>query len=219
MPAAWDRLADATQPQAVSGSLSIITLGQVHAEDLTALSPYFRKLEQLVLDVAPLVELSSHRAEFNRAIDAASNDWVLVVREREIVDDALAGEIAEATSAAKARGFRIRSVPIYCGQPLRIGLEEGEVRLLHRRYYMRYANKGEWQQLSIQGTVMRLNNVLRSISFDTAAAHREQLARTAVPHSGLRRMLLFLRYAASAGTIDRNTLRYLWIEAAFDQTS
>ncbi len=217
MPTAWDRLADATQPEIVSGSLSIITLGHVHSEDLTALSPHFHKLEQLVLDAPPFDELAKHRAEFNRAIDVARSDWVLVVREREIIDDALAKEIAEAAGEAKARGFRIRSVPFYCGKPLRIGAEEGEVRLFHRRYYMRYANKGDWQQLTIQGTVVRLKNILRSMSFDSAEAHREQLARTAVPHSKLRQLLLFLRYAASARTLDRGTLRYLWIEAGFDQ--
>src|SRR5512140_1032419 len=107
MNSKWDRLADAVAPAAVAGTLSIVTLGHVHAEDLTALSPHFGKLEQLVLDVPPRDELAAHRAEFNRAIDAASGDWVLIVREREVVDDALATEIANAVNAAKARGFRI----------------------------------------------------------------------------------------------------------------
>ncbi len=213
---AWDRLADATQPQAVAGGLSIVTLGHVHAEELTALTPHFQKLEQLVLEIPPRDALAQHRAELNRAIDAATNDWILILREREIVDDALAKEIAGAINDGKARGFRVRSIPFYCGQPLRIG-EEGEVRLFHRRYYMRYANKGEWQQLMIQGTVVRLSNILRSDSFPSVEAHREQLARSGVRHSSLRRLLLFIRYAAGARTLDRNTLRYLWTESAFDQ--
>jgi hypothetical protein len=218
MPTAWDRLADATQPQAAAGALSIITLGHVHADDLTALTSHFSRLEQLVLDIPPQDEISKHRVELNRAIDASSNDWMLIVREREVVDDALAKEIGEAANAAQARGFRIRSVPFYCGAALRIGGEEGEVRLFHRRYYMRYANKGEWQQLAIQGTVVRLTNILLSNSFESAEAHREHLVRAgAVPHSPLRRLLLFLRYAVAAGTLDRNTLRYLWIDAGFDQ--
>jgi hypothetical protein len=91
-----------------------------------------------------------------------------------------------------------------------ISAEEGELRLFHRRHFLR---RGE---LSVQGTVVRLKNVLRSISFDSYAAHREQLAKTGVPHSGLRHLLLFIRYAFSARTFDANTLRYLWIEAAFD---
>lgn len=216
MPRAWDRLADALQPQNAVIGLSIVTLGHVHAEELAALTPHFQSLEQLVLDVPGRDPLAKHRAEFNRAVDAAANDWMLVIRERETIDDSLAAEIAQAAAGAKARGFRIRSVPFYCGRPLRIGGEEGEVRLFHRRYYVRFANKGEWQQLAIQGTVVRLENILRSMSFDSPAAHREQLSRTAVPHSGLRRVLLFVRYLAEARTLDANTIRYLWIEAGFD---
>jgi hypothetical protein len=116
VPAAgWDRLADATGPQNVAQQLSVVTLGHVHLEDIDALTPHFRKVEQLVLDVAPRDELSKHRAELNRAIDAATGDWILIVREREAIDDALAREIAAATAAGKARGFRIRSVPFYVG--------------------------------------------------------------------------------------------------------
>jgi hypothetical protein len=206
----WDRLADATKPEAASGTLSIITLGHVHTEDLTALAPHFTKLEQLVLDVAPRDDLAQHRAELNRAVDAASGDWVLVVREREVVDDALAREIASAIAAALARGFRIRALVVYAGKPLRLTPDDGELRLFHRRYFLR---RGE---VAVQGTVVRLTNVLRAVSFDSPAAHREQLSKSGVPHSGLRHVLLFIRYAIGARTLDANTLRYLWIEAAYD---
>src|SRR4029077_17368110 len=97
--------------------LSIVALGHVHAEALTALTPHFTRLEQLVLDIAPRDPLTKHRAELNRAVDAATDDWILVVRAREVVDDALAKEIADAMSAAKAWGFRIRSTPLYAGKP------------------------------------------------------------------------------------------------------
>ena len=215
MPTAWDRLTDATTaPSALQ--LSIITLGHVHVDDIEKLTPHFAKIEQLVLDIAPRDPLSKHRAELNRAIDAASSDWVLIVREREVVDPALAQEIAAAAAAAKARGFRIRSVPFYAGKPLHIGRDPGEVRLFHRRYYLRYADKGEWTELMIQGAVVRLHNVLRSITFESADAHREYLAKSGVPHSSLRRALLFLRYAVSSRAMDANTWRYLWIEAGYD---
>lgn len=191
--------------------LGVITLGHVHAEELEPLTRHFEQLEQLVLDVAPRVPLAEHRAELNRAVDAATADWLLIVREREVVDEPLAIEVAEVAEAAKAWGFRVRSIPIYAGKPLLLGAEEGELRLFHRRHLLR---RGE---LSVQGTVVRLKNALRSISFDSYAAHREQLAKTGVPHSGLRHLLLFVRYALGARTLDRNTLRYLWIEAGFDQ--
>ncbi len=196
---------------------SIITLGHVHEQDLVALTPHCARIEQLVLDLNPRDALSLHRAEFNRAIDAATEDWILIVREREVVDEALAREIVDAAGAAKAWGFRIRTTPIYAGKPLRVHAGEGEVRLFHKRHYMRYANKGEWDELSIQGTVVRLQNTFHAVTFDSAAAHHEHLARTRVPHSSVRRVLLFLRDAIATRTVDAGTLRYIWIEAGFDR--
>lgn len=213
--AAWDRLADATQRPAAQ-PLSIVTLGHVHTEALVALTPHFSRIEQLVLDIPPQDPLSRHRAEFNRAVDAATADWVLVLRERETIGEALAIEIATAAADAKARGFRIRSIPLYRGQPLRIGSGEGEVRLFHRRYYLRFANKGEWPEIMVQGSVVRLAQALNPVTFASAEEHWKHLAERAAPHSRLRRALLFARYAMANGTRDRNTLRYLWIEAAFD---
>jgi hypothetical protein len=90
------------------------------------------------------------------------------------------------------------------------------VRLFHRRYYLRHANKEEWREIQIQGTVVRLHEPLRSVSFATAAEHRQYLERTAVPHSALRRALLFAHDAVVTRARDSNTLRYLWIEAGFD---
>jgi hypothetical protein len=196
--------------------LSVIALGDIHAEDLQPLTTKFEHIEQLVLDIPPRDPLSKHRAEFNRAVDAATADWMLVIREREMVDEALAQELFEAASAAKARGFRVRAVPYYAGQPLRVSRDEGEVRLFHRRNYMRYANKGEWDEITVQGSVVRLANALRSVTFATADEHRAHLASKAAPHSIVRRVLLFASYAIATRARDANTLRYLWIEAGFD---
>ncbi len=196
--------------------LAIITLGHVHTEDLAPLTLLFEHIEQLVLDIPPRDELSQHRAEFNRAIDAASTDWILIVREREMIDDALAEEIAKATSDVQARGFRIRSVPFYAGKPLRLGNASGEVRLFHRRFYMRFANKGQWDELMIQGTVVRLVNALHSVTFATSEEHRAHLAERGTRSSVARRVLTFVRHALGTRARDRNTLRYLWIEAGYD---
>ena len=146
----------------------------------------------------------------NRAVDAATDDWLLIIREREVVDDAIAREITDAMRAQTAWGFRIRSIPMYAGKPLRIGVTDGELRLFHRRHLLR---RGE---LGVQGTVVRLNNVLRSMSFDTVAAHREYLEKNGVPHSLLRRLLLFAHHVVVTRAHDANTIRYLWIEAGFD---
>jgi hypothetical protein len=196
--------------------LSIIALGDVHAEHLQPLTTRFEHIEQLVLDIAPRDPLARHRAEFNRAVDAASADWVLILRERENIDEALAQEIFDAASAAKARGFRIRSVPFYAGKPLHVGRDDGEVRLFHRRNYLRYANKGEWDEVTVQGSVVRLSNALQSLTFATADEHHAHLAAKASPQSALRRLLRFVSYAVATKARDANTLRYLWIEAGFD---
>ena len=196
--------------------LSIIALGHVHAEDLAPLTTRFTHIEQLVLDVPARDALSRHRAELNRAIDAGTADWLLIVRERETIDDALATEIAHAVSEAKARGFRIRAVPFYAGKPLRLEESTGEVRLFHRRHYLRHANKGAWEEITVQGSVVRLTNVLRSVTFATVDEHRAHLAAKAAPRSWLGRALLFMRYAIGTRAHDANTLRYLWIEASYD---
>jgi hypothetical protein len=197
--------------------LSIITLGHVHTEDLEPLTTIFEHLEQLVLDVPPRDDVAKHRAEFNRAVDAAGTDWILVIRERETIDPALGNEILQVMTDAKARGFRIRSIPFYCGKPLHLTRDQGgEVRLFHRRNYMRFANKGQWEEITVQGSVVRLANTFRSVTFATADEHRAHLAERAAPHSILRRALLFASYAIAMRARDANTLRYLWIEAAFD---
>lgn len=191
-------------------SISLLAVGHLPADAVAPLLARFDRIEVLELDVPPRDDLTAHRAELNRAVDAAENDWIVIVRERESVDEALAAEMAEAVGAAKAWGFRVRSVPFYAGKPLRIGPQGGELRLFQRRHFLR---RGE---LGVQGTVVRLAGALKSVTFESAEEHRQYLAKTAVPHSALRRALIFLRNAALTRARDANTLRYLWIEAAFD---
>ena len=193
-------------------NISLLAVGHLSAESVAPLIERFERIEVLELDIAPRDDLAKHRAELNRAVDAAGNDWIVVVRERESVGGALAAEIAEAVAAAKAWGFRVRAVPLYRGKPLRLGADAGELRLFHRRHFLR---RGE---VGVQGTVVRLENALESVTFASAAEHREYLAKTAVPHSALRRTLIFLRNALLTRARDANTLRYLWIEAAFDHS-
>jgi hypothetical protein len=193
-------------------TLSLIAVGHLPADAVAPLLAKFERIEVLELDVPPRDDLAAHRAELNRAVDAAGNDWIVIVRERESVGEALAAEIAEAVAAAKAWGFRIRTVPLYAGKPLRIGSQAGELRLFHRRHFIR---RGE---LAVQGTVVRLAAALQAVTFASSEEHRRYLAQTAVPHSSLRRTLIFVRNALLSGARDTNTMRYLWIEAAFDHS-
>jgi hypothetical protein len=189
--------------------LSVVTLGHVHTEDLVALTPHFEHIEQLVLDVAPRDPLDKHRAELNRAIDAATADWILIVREREVIDEPLAKEIVRVAGAGTAWGFRIRSVAWYAGKPLQIGAGGGELRLVHRRHLLR---RGE---LAVQGTVVRLETALRSVTFATPEEHRAFLTQKAAPRPAVRRVIVFAGYVLSTRAFDANTMRYLWTEAGF----
>ncbi len=198
--------------------LSIITLGHVHAEALVALAAHFTHLENLALDVPHGDVVSKHRAEFNRAVDASTADWILIVREHEFVDPGIAKEIGDTVAGAKAWGFRLRAVPYYSGAPLRLGGSGkggGEVRLFHKRHYIRFASKGEWDEIAIQGTIVRMSGEIRSVTFGSAVEHQAWLEKSASRRSPLARVALFARYAIAAATIDRSTLRYLWIEAGF----
>jgi hypothetical protein len=182
-------------------SLSVITHGHVHAEALEPLTRHLSRLEQVVTNLEPRVAIAEHRAEINRAIDAAANDWVLIMREREMIDERLAAEIA---GAGDAWGYRIRTTPMYAGRPLRIS-GDGELRLFHRRHLLRR----EW---NVEGPTIRFSNAFHAITFESAQQHREYLATHATPQSPVRRMMTFL---ANARTLDGNTLRYIWIEAGF----
>src|SRR5690349_15680319 len=100
--------------------LSVIALGHVHTDAIEPLTAHLTRLEQVITNLAPRVVLADARAELNRAVDAAAHDWILVLREREWVDTALAAEIAASMNTPDAWGFRIRVSPIYAGKPLRL---------------------------------------------------------------------------------------------------
>ena len=189
--------------------LSIITLGDVHAEDLAPLAEQFTHLEQLVLDVHPRDPLAKHHPEFNRALEASSGEWVLIVREREKVDVALAREIASVLQSGKR--FRIRTEVVYAGRPLRIPMGDGEVRLFSRMQNERMGEESGQAGLPV------LQNPLQAVTFASVPEHRAYLEKNYAPHSTVRRALLFLRDAIGLRTLDANTLRYIWTEAGFDK--
>ena len=186
-------------------NLSVVSLGHVHTESIEPLTRHLTALEQVVTNLAPRVRLADVRVELNRAIDAAAHDWILLMRERETVTAELAAEIASIPS--RAWGARIRTDVVYAGRPLRIR-DHGEIRLFHRRHLLR---RGE---VAVEGTVVRMRDAFQAITFASYQEHRAYLAEREVPHSTLRRLLIFLR---NARTFDANTLRYVWIEAGFDR--
>lgn len=201
----------------MSPALTILALGPLNSGSVDSLRAVASAVEVIELDLPPLSHLPASSAVLNRAIEAASYPWILVLRGGERISADLAAEIAHvAVEIPGSWGFRLRSVPYYAGRPLLLGdRSDGEIRLIHRRRCRFVAGKPE---VNVPGTIVRLQEPLRHQTFATPEEHRGFLAAEGVPHSFLRRLLLFTRNAIVSGALLRSpsTLRYLWIEAAFD---
>lgn len=203
--------------QRTTGSLSVLALGRIETGSIENLLQFFPHLEQVDSALPPDVALHAHAGAGNRAIDSCSHDWILILRERELVTTALAGELAAAVSdSPKAWGFRLVSELFYCGRPLRLGRAAGEVRFFHRRH-SRFDLRTEGREIRVQGTVIRIRSVLERRTFASTADHLRELQRGGIPHSLVRRLLIFGRNSIATGSISATALRYLWIEAGFDK--
>ncbi|HUF16605.1 MAG TPA: hypothetical protein VMS12_01025 [Thermoanaerobaculia bacterium] len=202
-----------------TGTLSIIALGRIESSSIEALQKFFPVIEQVDSGLSPDAALHAHKGAGNRAIDSCSHDWILILREREIVTPSLAGELAAAASESpRAWGFRLVSQLYYCGRPLRIGRSMGEVRFFHRRH-SRFDLRTEGLEIRVQGTVIRLRGAIERRTFASPADHLSHLQAGGVPHSLVRRLLIFIHNAVVTGSLWRSaaTLRYLWIEAGYDK--
>lgn len=200
-----------------SATLTVLGLGAVGADSIFSLHDRLASVQLVGLALKASSTLSEHPGTVNRAIDASDADWVMILREREVISDALAREIASALVPPRAWAFRIRSVPMYEGQALRLRTDDaGEIRLIQRRRARVDPATGTFR---ILGTVIRLESPLERLTFASAGEHRRYLEAFAVPHSTVRRVL---RFVAAVMTFrralgSRATLRYLWIESGFDQ--
>lgn len=201
-------------------SIGVIALGQVPVDAFAALKPFFDSVELMELDVPPRDRLLTHRGLIHHAIDASSAPWLLILRSRETIDADLAKEIDRAAvEIPRAWGYRIRTQPLYAGEPLCIDdAASGEIRLINRRH-ARFDKEGKEEEMRVHGTVVRLDAPLRAITFASTDEHKAWLAANGVPHSLLRRVLVFAHDALVTGAWFRSraTLRYLWLEAGFDR--
>lgn len=202
-------------------AISVFVMGRVFAADLEALGASFHPVEVVELNLDPAAPLGKHQSTLRSAVNAAASDWILLLRSGERIAGEVAGELADAAAdPPRAWGFRIRVQRLYCGRPLRLGDErEGEIRLFHRRH-ARFdpRDRGE---MNIEGAVIRLGGDLVRPTFESAAEHRAALSQRGVPHSLVRRILLFARATVANGALwkGRTSLRYLWIEAGWDKDS
>jgi hypothetical protein len=195
-------------------TISVLALGHLKFDQIQSLQQHFSGIEAIDSTLPRETRLVDRGAELNRAIAAAANPWVLVLREGEHVDLALAEEIKRSIGdPPRAWGFRIRTRLVYDGQPLLLTEGDGEVRLLHQRH-ARFRD----QNLNVEGTVVRMEHSLTQTTFGTTAQHHEFLRARGVPHSLVRRIFLFSRNAFVTGALwrSRATLRYLWLEAGYD---
>jgi hypothetical protein len=190
--------------------LSIITLGHVHAEELTALTPHFERIEQLVLDVPP-------RDDARRSIARSSTAPSTPRRttgcsscaSARSVDEALAREIADAGDARARRGLPHPHDPALRRQAAAHRRPGGELRLLHRRYCCAAASSragdggaaGEF----IAVVTFASSRSIASISRRTACRIRAA-ARAAV--RALRRRHPRARREHAALSVDRGGFRH-----------
>lgn len=198
--------------------LTLVALGRTTAAHVGHLVALFSPLEQI--DVAS-ESGEAGAQQINQAIDAARNDWVLLLRHDEAIDDALALELREAVADnPRAWACRIRTELSYAGGVLRLGpVGEGEVRLVHRRH-ARAVAATPGVTFRLQGTVVRLRAPLRRATFATSEEHEQFLRSRGRRRSLVTRVLVFLRDAVLSGAALRGTatLRYLWVEAGWSLT-
>jgi hypothetical protein len=196
-------------------AISVLALGHVTTDVTENLVRRVGAIEQIDLRLERDSAIAGHVAEINRAIDAATCDWVLIVRAHESIGVRLAEEIAASIGASpRAWGYRVRTQPTYRGAPLDLQApDEGELRLLHRRH-ARFLPGGE---LKVQGTVIRTREPLEASSFASDAEHERWLAEQGQRRGLLGRLGTFIVDAARCGPFraGRNGLRYLWVNAGW----
>jgi hypothetical protein len=174
-------------------------------------------VEVLPLDLPPDASLVTAQPALRAAVNRAANDWILLLRASERITAEAASAMGSAvTEPPRAWGFRLRIQPACGGAPLRLDASlSGEIRLFHRRH-ARFDLRARGE-MNIEGTVLRLREPLERELAPSHEAHRAELALRGVPHSTLRRVLLFVKRAAAARALGHwETLRWLWDEAGWD---
>lgn len=201
--------------------LHVISVGNLGRAAIDALRDHFA-LSLVEIDRGSSQELfrwSDFADPINREIDEASG-WVLLLREGEVVTPSLAVEIERiAVDKPVAWAFRLESLLHYCGRPLyrRQRKEGGEIRLFHGRK-CRFLPRGSTKVLQSRGTVVRIAVPLERDLHDSRESHLRALEAEGVPHSPLRRFLVFLsRLWRDRWRLTGPSVRFHWREAGWDR--
>lgn len=197
----------------MNNGLSVVVLGYASGDSVSALG-----VESEVIGTALPADavVVNHTEELNAVMLRAKHDWLLVLREGERINTALAEEIEEAIRGTRAWGYRLGVDFIYCGTVINRRDTVGEIRLVHRRHARFKPNPGA-REMFVQGTVVRLQHRLRRVLFETAREHREALEATSERCGALERMRAFLHAAWRERLFGGRLVaaRYWWVESHY----
>ncbi|HUF17100.1 MAG TPA: hypothetical protein VMS12_03545 [Thermoanaerobaculia bacterium] len=222
MTAESDQSARTTSPEPRASSpapLTLLTLGQCDPRDWQPLEARFR-LDHIAGQEADRgVALDENAAVINDAVDRAPA-WLLIRRPGEHVSSDLTDEIARiAVDPPAVSACRIVVLETWAGKPLwrRNRRGGGEIRLLHTKRGRFVRKEGRWA-MQIRGTVARAGRELTRVLWSSEEEHRRHLEAVGVPHSTLRRFLVF------AGALWRErrrltttAVRAIWLDAGWDR--
>ncbi len=194
-------------------AITVLSDTEVSEASRKGLESAVERCEWIVSDPA-----GTEAAAFNRIVDDAAANWILVLREGEELSDQLSLDIAESIASSRAWGYRVSRRILYCGELLRTASRDpGEVRLFHRRRARRRPD-GE---MKVQGTVVRLASRIDVVLYASREEHECRLAERFEGRSLVRRLAAFVRSLFSVGlrAIDPVVRAYLWREAGWEKST
>ncbi|MDP7030111.1 MAG: glycosyltransferase family 2 protein [Phycisphaerales bacterium] len=116
----------------------------------------------------------------NRALDAATGDWVLSIDADELVSQSLRDEILSAIEAGTHDAWRVPRLTTFLGREIRhSGWWPDYVLRLFRRGAARFSNDLVHERVVFEGSVGTLRNHLQHSGEDDAASLREKSIRYA----------------------------------------
>jgi hypothetical protein len=196
----------------------MLTLGQCDPSDWRQLEERFRLDHIAGHEADPAAGLDENAAVINDAIDRASA-WLLILRPGEHVSPELTEEIARiVVDPPSVSACRIVVMELSGGRPLwrRNRREGGEIRLLHTKRGRFVKKEGRWV-MQIRGTVVRAGKELTRVVWSSEEEHRRHLEAVGVPHSTLRRVLVFAGALwRERRRLTRTAVRAIWLDAGWD---
>lgn len=117
-------------------------------------------------------------AQKNRAVAAASGDWVLSVDADEVVSEGLREAIERELAAPRADAYRLCRRNVYLGRPLRGGLAWPDRRVrLARRDKARWEGRDPHDVLVVEGAVADLDGELVHVPYRSLGDHLSRIDR------------------------------------------